>query len=143
MEMIFQFFRYPKPESKTLEYWFQEIKYIPSGKSLEYIMTDLKQRETMPRNLPAAFKKIYHEYRSGGSAENSSFPVTACAVCKGKGFLIVEIFDVELRRNYEYTFRCGECENWRRELGESIPMTTVQEVQQKGWEILPYRRTSL
>lgn len=58
---LYQYFRYDKfPDMTQINLWYEDVKYIPE-KSLESVFKNLKENETIPRNLPKAMRQAYSQ----------------------------------------------------------------------------------
>lgn len=56
---LYQYFKLSNlPDSKQIDLWHEDLKYIPDS-ALDGIFAILKSNDNVPRNLPKAFKHAY------------------------------------------------------------------------------------
>jgi ribosomal protein S27AE len=83
-----------KLSKETSDVWYNEISKIPE-ESLNFITSQIKKKESFPRNFPAATWAIYYEWLR----VNQKQALNDCPDCGGSGWLS------ENRKAY----KCGRC----------------------------------
>ena len=116
--------------------WYFRVKDIPEG-AVGFILRQIeKERDTMPRNLPRAVQQAYESWRAKNADKLIGYERKACDECGGSGFLWVWA-RTKTGARYQAVFRCGLCENWRRDVHPSaMPATTRERVTADGWELV-------
>ena len=89
------FERTKPPTGKTMELWYEEVRYIPS-RAMSFITGEIKGLETWPRNLPAYIKAKHIEWKEK-TGEDKTYEIhprrinpqkyadQGCKLCGGKG----------------------------------------------------------
>ena len=123
-------------DGNRFDQWYFRIKDIPEG-AMNFINKHIQdERDTMPRNLPRAMFSAYQSWRALNSDKMINYERTACNECGGRGFLWVWA-KTEAGSRYQAVYRCGRCENWRRDVHpEAVPPTTKQQVAAEGLEMV-------
>lgn len=143
---IYSYFRYAEmPGTRVIEAWFKKLKYIPEW-SLKYIVNQVCELESLPRNLPKAIQALYEQYKREHPEETI---LKACPDCHSHGYFIVRKWEPDYGYHAEYIVKCGACSNikkhinaeyftWRKEdevHRDKMAVASFQELKDKGFEI--------
>ena len=155
---LYDYFRYVKrPTEQQVDIWHGKIEFIPVV-ALDWIFDELTEADSLPRNLPKTFIKMWYLYRKA-HPEKYATEFEYCEECFGHGIHMFE----KLESFYDppawvsYVARCSRCNNWKQPFGsladtggryivdgnagdgyvDPVPRVTKQELIDKGFRYLP------
>lgn len=132
---IFDYFRLNRPEAGFIKIWHEETVKIPNPMSND-IYDYFKKLDNLPRNIPKTFHHVWSEYKRSHPNKiiTERYP---CDVCNGEGYIFAKSENKnEFGYKHTVVFRCGHCENWKRYLAHSVPISKTEEIKSMGYNIL-------
>jgi hypothetical protein len=137
LNKIYDYFQGKLPDAKVLRLWFDRVKSIPAGRPLSAIVSEIMDRDSIPKNMPKAFKTAWDTWMTANQdqiARQVQESKVECGYCDGSGF----IFSKRLDQGTLYSFvsRCPRCRNWAGSMHESVcPSFTKEQLASNGFTI--------
>ena len=130
---IYAYFQTKTPAQSTLALWFEDVKHIPSGEPLRFVVGSIKNMETMPRNMAKAFRTGWDSWKRVNQNKIQSIrrlSKTSCDSCDGSGLIF---FHAKTGYPCGQVCRCASCRNWEGEVSEVFPASTVRDLEARGF----------
>lgn len=137
LKKIFDYFQ-TRPVVVSIErLWFERVKNIPSGSPLAAIVSEIMDRDSLPRNIPKAYKTAWVTWMNANQtkiAQQRTDAKTKCDCCGGSGLIFS--WGVDHGNRYSFVNRCRWCKNWVDQVSaDSLPEYSKEQLCQKGFEV--------
>ena len=155
---LYVYFRFSKlPNDAQIDMWFNDCQFIPLV-AVDWIFDQFKQGDTVPRNLPKEFIKLWYSYRKAHPDKTMS-EFEHCEDCSGHGIHIFQKLEDMYYppRWISCVAMCASCNNWKKEFGvvvryggklhiegkpiggyvPKVPRVTKQEIIDLGFRYMP------
>ena len=126
IENMFSLFRQSPPNRVQAEIIYERVRHIPEPAMRDIFRSIEDTCDTVPRNLPKEIKSGWQQWVSS-HPDRIARKETPCSACGGDGHLFAT------KDGYSWVFRCGHCENWRGQSGDSLPMATTNQIMEAGY----------
>ena len=121
------------PEDTAYVY-YERLKHIPSEPFMKICEAMVDDMRSFPS--PSDIKKGWYAYLERHPEKRARYDKTHCDLCfAASGVIFAKKHIEDLGAKYSFAFRCGDCQNWMGELGAGIPMLTVIQVEDLGYEV--------
>ena len=122
------------PRREAYPSWHAKIAHIPA-EALQYAIERIEdEAQAMPLNLPKALKDGWMAWQNA-NPERIARQRTPCKACDGRGEIMFEKLNPDFGKTYRFACRCGHCRNWYPDIGEGVPLMTLDQVRRAGGTI--------
>lgn len=139
---IFNHFQAKKPDNATLNIWFEQVEKLPAGEPLSFIGDRIRDLDSLPKNIPKAFKAGWNEWLNANQnriAKQRLDAKTKCGHCGGSGLIHFSGDDHGIK--YQHVCRCQQCRNWEDQVSGDLPAYTKEHLQQRGYQVIEAPRS--